>query len=82
MGPLITLVGRQIHLLTSTSSSKDSGPHGQGIPKGAQGSSGIFEHKFRRMKDEGLGDTSLKAVSSPAVQGKASQPDDEAYAMD
>ena len=82
MGPLITVVGRQIHLLTSTSSSKDSGPHGQGIPKGARASSGIFEHKFRRMKDEVLGDTSLMAVNFPAVQGKASQPDDETYAMD
>ena len=82
MGPLITIVGRQIHLLVSTSSSKDSGPLGQGIPKGAQGSSGIFEHKFRRMQDGGLGDTSLMAVSSPVVQGRASQPDDEVYAMD
>lgn len=81
MGPLITIVGKQIHLLTSTSSSKNSGPHGQGIPKGARGSSGVFEHKFRRMKDEGLGDTSLMAANSPAVQGRASQPDNEAYAM-
>ena len=48
----------------------------------ARGSSGIFEHKFRIMKDDGLGDTSLMAVNSLAVQGRASQPDDEAYAMD
>lgn len=82
MGPLITIVGRQIHLLTSTSSSKDSGPHGQGILKGNRGFSGIYEQKFRRMKDEGLGETSLMAVNSPAVQGRAFQPNDEAYAMD
>ena len=81
MGPLITIVGRQIHLLTSTSSSKDSRPHGQGIPKGAQGSSGIFEHRLRRIQDEGLGDSSLMAVDCPVIQGRASQPDDEVYAM-
>ena len=82
MGPLITLVGRRINLLKSTSSSKDSEPHGQGIPKGARGSSSICENKFRRMKNEGLGNTSLMAVDSPAVQGRAFQSDDEAYAMD
>ena len=82
MGPLITLIGRRINLLTSTSSSKDSGPHGQGVPKGARGSSGICKNKFGRMKNEGLGDTSLIAVNSPAVQGRASQPDDDAYTMD
>ena len=82
MGPLITLIGRRINLLTSTSSSKDSGPHGQGVPKGARGSSSICKNKFGRMKNEGLGDTSLIAVNSPAVQERASQPDDDAYAMD
>ena len=30
---------------------------------------------------EGLGDTSLMAVDSPAVQGRAPQADDEAHAM-
>ena len=82
MGPLITIVGRQIHSLTSTSSSKDNRSHGRGIPKEARQSSGIFEHKFRRMKDEGLGDSSIMAVNSPVVQGRASKPNDEAYAMD
>ena len=82
IGPLVTIVGKQIHHLTSTSSSKYSRPHEQGIPKGARESSGIFEHKFRKLKDEGLGNASLMAVSSPAVQGRASQPSDEAYATD
>ena len=79
MGPLIINVSKQIHPLAS---SRYSGPHEQGKPKGARGSSGIFEHRFGAMKDEGLGDTSLLAVNSPAIQGRASQPSDEAYAMD
>ena len=82
MGPLITLIGRRINLLTSTSSSKDSGLHGHGVPNEARGSSGICKNKFGRVKNEGLGDTSFIAVNSPTVQGRASQPDNDAYAMD
>ena len=77
MGPLITLVGRRVHFSTTTASSKDSGPHKQGLSKGGLGSSGTAEHRFRRMRDDGSGDASLMAVEAPTGKGEESTLDDE-----
>lgn len=69
MGPLITLLGRRLHLSVTTTPSKYDDAH-------------KLEHGFNRMDDDGSGDASLVGVASPTITKGASNLDDEMYHMD
>lgn len=69
MGPLLTLLGRRLHLSVTTVPSK-------------YGDSHELEHRFNRMDDDGSGDATLVGVASPTITKGASNLDDETYHMD
>ena len=69
MGPLITLLDRQLHLSVTTAPSK-------------YGDSHTLEHGFNRMDDDGSGNATLVGVASPTITKGASNLDDEMYHMD
>lgn len=69
MGPLITLLGRRLHLSVTTAPPK-------------YGDSHKLEHGFNRMDDDGSGEATLVGVTSSANANGVSNPDDEMYDMD
>lgn len=69
MGPLITLLGRRLHLSVTTAPPK-------------YGDSHKLEHGFKKMDDDGSGQATLVGVASLANLNGVSNPDDEMYDMD
>jgi len=82
MGPLISLLGKQLHRLAKVPSSKHGTSDKQGPSKHALGSHHAVGHGFRRIGDDGSGNRMLVGVASPEIGKGASESDEEMYKMD
>ncbi len=82
MGPLITLLAKQLRHLATTPFSVRGEPEKQGSSKHVLGSHRRVDHEFKRMYDDGSGGETLVGMASPIIGKGASEMDEEILSMD